>query len=160
MSERVVFREINKGEEIKACRLVTDCFNEFVAPDYCDEGVEEFLKYVNPVSMQVRLTQGSFILIATKNDVFTGIIEIQSNSHIALLFVMKQYQMRGIARRLLQLAIGKCRRKDKKIDKIDVNSSPYAVKIYEKLGFTKTNTEKLLNGIRFVPMSLKLSRFS
>ncbi|WP_460645598.1 GNAT family N-acetyltransferase [Lacrimispora brassicae] len=33
-----------------------------------------------------------------------------------------------------------------------VNSSPYAVEIYHKLGFVDTDTEQLVNGIRFIPM--------
>ena len=33
-----------------------------------------------------------------------------------------------------------------------VNSSPYAVPIYHKLGFVDTNTEQLASGMRYTPM--------
>ena len=33
-----------------------------------------------------------------------------------------------------------------------VNSSPFAVPIYHKLGFVDTNTEQLTDGIRYTPM--------
>jgi len=33
-----------------------------------------------------------------------------------------------------------------------VNSSLYAVEIYRRLGFVDTNTEQIVNGIRFIPM--------
>lgn len=33
-----------------------------------------------------------------------------------------------------------------------VNSSPYAVKIYEHLGFRATDSEQTVNGLRFTPM--------
>jgi ribosomal protein S18 acetylase RimI-like enzyme len=159
MNKEVVIREIRKGEETKACQLVIECFNEFVAPDYGDEGVNEFLKYVNPDWMQERLERGNFAFVAVVDDLITGVIEVRSNNHISLLFVKKEYQGRGIARELLELAIEKCRQADNIIDEFDVNSSPYAVKIYEKLGFTRVDDEKLVNGIRFIPMKLKLVRF-
>ena len=159
MRNEILFRDINTGEEVKACRLVIECFNEFVAPGYDNEGVKEFLKYVNPNLMKERLTKDNFILVAIDSEVIIGMIEVRSNNHISLLYVKKQYHRRGLARRLIKLAIDKCRQVDSKIDEIDVNSSPYAVKIYERLGFIKTNTEQLSNGIRFIPMKLKLPSF-
>ena len=159
MKNKIKFREISTGEEFEACQLVIECFNEFVAPGYDNEGVKEFLKYVNPNLMKERLTKDNFILVAIDSEVIIGMIEVRSNNHISLLYVKKQYHRRGIARRLIKLAIDKCRQVDSKIDEIDVNSSPYAVKIYERLGFIKTNTEQLSNGIRFIPMKLKLPSF-
>ena len=157
MKQEVVFREMHNGEEAKVCRAVIDCFNEFVAPDYSKEGVEEFLKYVVPSCMRDRLAQGNFVLVAMDGDILIGVIEVRSNNHISLLFVQKQYQKRGIARHLLKLAIERCRKAENNLEAIDVNSSLYAVSIYEKLGFERVDTEKSVNGIRFVPMKLKLN---
>lgn len=151
------YREIESGEEVKVCRMVIECFNEFVAPEYSCEGVEEFLKYVNPNSMQDRLAHGNFVFVALHSDTVVGAIEVRTNNHIALLFVKKQYHKKGIAKRLLELAIKKCRQERADINVIDVNSSLYAVPIYEKLGFIKTNVEQLINGIRFIPMAFKLN---
>ena len=33
-----------------------------------------------------------------------------------------------------------------------VNSSPYAVPVYRKLGFVETDTEQLADGMRYTPM--------
>jgi ribosomal protein S18 acetylase RimI-like enzyme len=159
MNKELVIREIRKREETKVCQLVIECFNEFVAPDYGEEGVNEFLKYVNPDLMQERLERGNFAFVAVVDDLVTGAIEVRSNNHISLLFVKKEYQGRGIARELLELAIERCRQADNMIDEFDANSSPYAVKVYERLGFTRVDDAKLVNGIRFIPMKLKLVRF-
>ena len=35
---------------------------------------------------------------------------------------------------------------------ITVNSSPYAVLVYRKLGFVETDTEQLADGMRYTPM--------
>lgn len=158
MNNEIVIREICDDEETKVCQLVTECFNEFVAPDYSDEGVNEFLKYVNPDSMQVRLAYDHFTLVAVDSSLLIGVIEVRSYNHISLLFVKREYHRRGIARKLLELAIEKCRQVDKIIDEVDVNSSPYAVKIYERLRFIKVDDERLVDGIRFIPMKLILPR--
>jgi GNAT superfamily N-acetyltransferase len=149
-------REIHSGEEEEACRLIRKSFDEFIAPGYSNEGVNEFLKYVNPDSMRERLADDSFALVAVADDVITGIIEVRSNNHIALLYVKKEYHRSGTAKKLLESAIEKCRQFDSTVDEIEVNSSPYAVRIYEKLGFTGVDSEKTVNGIRFTPMKLKL----
>ena len=36
-----------------------------------------------------------------------------------------------------------------------VNSSPYAVDVYHKLGFTDTDKEQMTNGIIYTPMIYK-----
>ena len=87
MKQEVVFREMHNGEEAKVCRAVIDCFNEFVAPDYSKEGVEEFLKYVVPSCMRDRLAQGNFVLVAMDGDILIGVIDrdIIAKSGISLL---------------------------------------------------------------------------
>lgn len=41
---------------------------------------------------------------------------------------------------------------DNELKGVIVNSSPYAVPIYHKLGFVDTDTEQLSDGIRYTPM--------
>lgn len=40
--------------------------------------------------------------------------------------------------------------------KISVNSSPNAVTAYQKIGFKDIEEEKIVNGIRFLPMELEI----
>ena len=65
-----------------------------------------------------------------------------------------QHQGRGIAKKLMNRAMAMGNRKD--ISFFDVNSSPYAVEIYKKMGFVPTDDEQLVNGIRFIPMKKEL----
>ena len=41
---------------------------------------------------------------------------------------------------------------DNPFDTMTVNSSPYAVPIYHRLGFTDTDVEQVTNGLRYTPM--------
>lgn len=86
--------------------------------------------------------------------------KVRNNNHISLFFVQKEYQNKGIGRKLHELAIGKCITSRPDVEIIEVNSSPYAVSIYEKFGFVKVNSEQITNGIRYTPMTLKISRES
>jgi GNAT superfamily N-acetyltransferase len=157
MESKITFREIKTGEEAKACQLVMDSFSEFVAPDYSEEGVKEFSKYIDSLLMQKRLANNHVVVVALDEDVLVGMIEVRNYNHISLLFVKKKYQHHGIATRLLELAVNKCRKHNANTELIELNSSPFAVSIYEKLGFVKISDEQLKNGIRFTPMVKRLS---
>ena len=47
-------------------------------------------------------------------------------------------------------------RTDPAVSRITVNSSPYAVEIYRRLGFTATDAERVTDGIRFTPITYLL----
>ncbi|WP_347567129.1 GNAT family N-acetyltransferase [Alistipes finegoldii] len=57
--------------------------------------------------------------------------------------------------RLVQRLRDFCRT-DPAVSRITVNSSPYAVEIYRRLGFTATDAERVTDGIRFTPMTYLL----
>lgn len=144
------------GEEHDVVNLVLDVFSEFVAPQFSSEGVAEFKKFVNESAMAARYASGNPIIVAQAEAGIAGVIEIRENSHIALLFVRKSCQQRGIAKKLIHEAIGVCRKRNRNIQKITVNSSPNAYDAYRHLGFKGDRIEKITNGIRFVPMELAL----
>ena len=50
------------------------------------------------------------------------------------------------------MALERCLQEKFDLAEITVNSSPYAVLIYERLGFVVQNEEMVKNGIRFIPM--------
>jgi ribosomal protein S18 acetylase RimI-like enzyme len=148
---------INGTEAVKACALVNGCFDEFVAPGYTKEGRDEFKKFASPAQMTERLAGGSFALSAEQDGEIVGFIEVKDYNHISLLFVKKEFHRMGIAKKLLESALEICRKNNQGLTKLLVNSSPYAVEIYEKLGFEKTDDERAANGIIFTPMSFELA---
>jgi len=157
MEKNITYREIYKGEEGDVCQLVMDCFNEYVAPGYSEEGIVEFSKYVTPAFTTYRLANNHFILLALDIGIIVGVIEARNNNHISLFFVRTEYQNLGIGKKLNELAINKCKTVRSDITNIEVHSSPYAVPIYGKLGFVKVNTEQIVNGMRFTPMTFNIN---
>ena len=142
-------------ESSNVLQLVQDVFEEFEAYQYSDEGVREFMNYLEYSSIK-RLLDNSEITIwgCFHSGTSIGMIASNKPNHISLFFVDKKYHRQGIARALYKKFIEYCS-KDDKCSEISVNSSLYAVEAYKKLGFVATDTEQQKNGIRFVPMKHK-----
>jgi len=146
------------GEEARITDLVMKVFDEFVAPGFSEEGIAEFKKFVDTDALAKRHAAGNILLVAESDRNIIGIIAMRDNSHIALLFVKKTYQRKGIARRLVQQGVAICRQNNPALNIVTVNASPNAVTAYEHIGFRKVAEEQEKNGIRFIPMELSENR--
>jgi GNAT superfamily N-acetyltransferase len=137
-------RKITKAELPEAMALVWQVFLEFEAPEYSQEGVDEFKRFIDGETVEMTVNMyGAF-----HNNGLLGVIATRNEgSHIALFFVKKEYHNKGIGRKLFKTILPLT-----ESSFITVNSSPYAVRIYRKLGFAETDAEQLTNGIRYVPM--------
>ena len=137
-------RTITKSGLPEALDLVWQVFQEFEGPDYSQEGVDEFKRYIDGQMIDMTMTMcGAF-----ENEELLGVIATRSEGeHISLFFVKKETHGQGIGKRLFEHILPLC-----KNGFITVNSSPYAIKIYRKLGFIEIDTEQVTNGIRYVPM--------
>ena len=150
---------MEKGEEEIVCRLVRQVFAEFVAPLYEAQGVEEFERYADPERMARRVQSNHIVLAAEAEGALIGAIEARNFNHISLLFITREWQCRGVARKLLHeaLAIAKAGKPD--LLAVEVYSSPNAVEAYKALGFESVGLEKLEHGIRFIPMRMRIAGF-
>ena len=81
---------------------------------------------------------------------------LRNLTHISLLFVKKSHHKRGIAKELLRLAIEYILKVNPDVQEITVNSSPYAVEIYNKLEFIATDDMLEKDGILFKLMKKSL----
>lgn len=131
-----------------ALPLVWDTFMEFEAPDYSEQGAAEFYNSIHDEDYLRQLSAYG----AYSGDTLLGVIASRNEgAHIALFFVDGKYHRRGIGRKLFERLKADCTFK-----KMTVNSSPYAVGVYESFGFCPTDTVQTVNGIRFTPMKLIL----
>ena len=142
------------GEEKQVFDLVMAGFHEYVLPDMTEEGKIEFIRAAREFIYE--RPAAHFILVAeSKNDII-GMIDIKGNNHICLFFIASEFHRKAIGRYLLRQAKAACIANDPNIIELDVNSSLFAVPIYERLGFSQTMSEQFVNGIRFVPMSKEI----
>ncbi len=156
MQTALHYRFLQPGDEAALHTLLVTVFYEFVAQDFLPRGIEEFLSYIETDTLLKRVQGESFVMVALDGDVLVGMIEMRQYNHVALLFVNRPYQRRGIARNLLYESIVLCRLNIPTLAQITVNATPYARPIYQQFGFVQREPEQVQNGVRFIPMVLML----
>lgn len=150
----MIIRELSEDDIKEASDLVVRVFMEFEAPDYPQEGINNFLDFVCYKNLSERYMMNEMkIFGAFIEDSLVGVIAYRNESHISLLFVDKKYHYKGIAKKLFERLVTEIRKKN---DYITVNSSPYAVDVYRRFGFFDIKEEQIEDGIRYIPMKYNL----
>ena len=158
-SFQLEYKEIKQEELPETLELVHKVFDEFEAPYYSEEGIASFYKFIDINNMSEQYSNGSLYFYGCfVNDIIVGMIAVKDFVHISLLFVDKHYHRQGIARSLFDHIIQICKEKNPSLKMITVNSSPYAVDVYHKLGFSNVSSEQVIDGIKFTPMELKIEK--
>lgn len=152
MREDIKIEELKDHDVADAWILVRNVFDSCVAPDYSKEGNLKYYSFVNPGFIANWKKEGRICLAAKAGAKIVGIIDVKETNHLTMFFVSTAFQNKGIGRKLLQEAIIKCKAINPGLAYFEVNSSPFAVKIYEKLGFVKQSEEQEQFGIRYTPM--------
>jgi GNAT superfamily N-acetyltransferase len=151
--QEVSIRDIRQGEEIRVSEFINGIFTQFVAPQFDKAGQTEFRSYIRASSIIERKRSSDyFLLVAETRDKvpeLAGIIEVRGD-HISLFFTAAAFQKKGVGKALLLEAIE--RSKKHGAIQLTVNSSPNAVRAYERLGFGKLDEEQIKNGMKFFPM--------
>ncbi len=145
--------EITEMHLREALRLIKEVFYEFNAPYYNEQGIKSFLHFISFQNMSEMLKRKEILFYgAYEEDKLIGLIALRGNQHLSLLFVKKEYHRSGVAKKLFHIIVAVCRKRNLQKNMITVNSSPYAVEIYKRLGFAKLEEEKYKDGIFYTPM--------
>ena len=140
-------RKIDNEQTTKAIQLIWTTFLQFEAPEYSDEGIQSFRSFIENKDILKTLE----FFGAYENAELKGIIATNNNrKHICCFFVKAQYHRQGIGKSLWEYLLN-----NSENEEFTVNSSPYAVPVYHKLGFVDTDSEQLTDGIRYTPMKFK-----
>ena len=141
----MTIRQLDNSEYGKATDLALDVFIECGSADFDAKGLQTFKSFIHNDGLMNELCMfGAF-----DNETLIGIIGTKNGgSHISLFFIHPKYHRRGIGRQLFDFVYA-----NRPQMQITVNSSSYAVKFYESLGFSKTSEEQETDGLRYTPMS-------
>jgi len=151
-------RKLNIADLPEAIELVWKVFVEFEAPDFSDEGIKEFKSGLGFPEMQEKLQKCEWIFWGCfMGNQLVGMAATRQPCHISLLFVDKDFHKQGIAKALIKTALKSY--KEAGHNAVTVNSSPYAVEIYKRMGFEATDTEQVIKGMRFTPMTKELKGY-
>ena len=144
----------------RALALVLRSFDDAVAPDYEQAGVDAFHAIAEPAALRARIAGGSIVRVAIVDRQIVGVVEFTANAgkpaHLTMLFVDPTYQRKTAGRSLLFHAIDTCKQRDPAPLRMTVSSSPIAVPFYEKHFFQATGEQTNTNGIVATPMDIIL----
>ena len=159
--DNIVIRKITADEVESAMALALEVFMEFEAPDYGPSGVETFKKDIveNPEYLENARQGLCPIYGAFDGDKIVSLMGMRSSkTHINLVFTKKAYHRQGIARAIFHYLLQEVLAENPTLETLTLNSSPYGLPFYLKLGFTPVSEEQVINGIRFTPMKYSISR--
>ena len=149
---RITVRPEWRDEWDDAMALAWRTFMQFEADDYTPRGIQSFQEFITDAVLYRMFVLGSYQLFgAFDGNKMIGMISLRNQTHISLLFVDGKYHMRGIGRQLIEYIMDYVLNEEGH-DRITVNSAPYAVGFYHKVGFYDTNEEETNDGIRYTPM--------
>ncbi|MCR4757326.1 MAG: GNAT family N-acetyltransferase [Butyrivibrio sp.] len=141
-------------------KLAWDTFVRYNAPDYSQEGIENFKKFVNDDMLRKMFLAGHYqLFVAVFEGKYLGMLSLREKKHISLLFVDGDCHGNGIGKALIRF-VSKYVLEEEGIDKMTVNASPYALEFYHKMGFKDLREEMEADGIIFTPMELSLVKKS
>ena len=139
-----------------AMKLAWDTFVRFDAPDFSQEGINNFRNFVNDDMLRKMLLAGHYqLFVSVDSAKIVGMLSLREKKHISLLFVDEYYHHHGIASALIAF-VKRYAATEEGVEKLTVNASPYAIGFYHKRGFKDADVETVSDGIRYTPMELSL----
>ena len=144
----VEIKQLINNEKDEGLLFAKKVYIESKDESYSEKGIETFCNFVD----NKEITKSFKVYGAFEDNVLKGVIATDKRKrHINLFFVDKSSQAKGIGKKLMNIVID-----HNENSFITVNSSRYAVPIYQNLGFIKTEEEKEQDGLKFTPMKLIL----
>ena len=141
---------ILKDEDFEeASKLMFRSFYRYVLPTYTMEGVEFFRDVTSALSLSMNTYDKSIVVYGCfDGEKLCGVIARKGKNHVLLYFADERYVGRAVGRALFGRFL-------KTVDPekpITVNSTDFAVPIYEHYGFVATGKRRCENGVTYTPM--------
>ena len=150
----MIVRRLERQEVLDALHLVWEVFAQDVAPLYTAEGVASFQDFIRYPNIEKKMqAEGLALFGAFEGPQMLGAGGILPTGHIALLFVRREYQHRGIGKALL-MEMCSFAVQVYGVQKFTVNASPGAVDAYRHMGMHDTAPEQNAGGMRYIPMEM------
>jgi GNAT superfamily N-acetyltransferase len=152
----MIIKQAILADSERISKLVYGLAEKYIAHEFTAEGVENLLSSMEPGEIKQYIESGFMYHIAESDGQLVGVVGVRDNSHLYHLFVDERYQRQGIAKALWRVAVESCLLKGNP-GVFTVNSSRYALPIYERLGFIVQSGPQQSSGVTYIPMKLTIS---
>jgi GNAT superfamily N-acetyltransferase len=150
----VTIREAKPEDAGAISALVTSLAPFFLADPGDLQAAAPFFATISPEAFRGNFASGRFRYhVAESDGELAGFVGVRDDQHLYHLFVAERFHRRGLAARLWEVAKAAARAAGNS-GRFTVNSSRYAIPVYERFGFQATGPEVHKDGVTFVPMAL------
>lgn len=149
----MLIRPIEQDDIAPVARLFRELALEFIVCGISRENASTFLRENDQEGIRGYIERGWVYHVALSDGELAGFVGVRELGHLFHLFVGKDWQRRGVARRLWEVA-RQASAASGHTGGFTVNASRYGLPVYEALGFVPTAPEQCVRGIRFIPMAL------
>jgi len=147
----LVYSAGNEADAEAMAALLRAASLEFITPGFTADASERFLDGNDAVKLRATMAEGAFYFVSREGDDIAGMIGVVQDTHVKYLFVGGRWHRRGIARRLLDLAIAEMQRRGP-VAFVTLNASDYGLEAYKRMGFVVAAPRQEREGVWFTPM--------
>ncbi len=154
-------RSANLKDAEDISQLISHLAKKYICVDCTPEGASKLLSAMDSSSIKAFIevpsdSEFQYLLAEVKNKI-VGVIGVKNSFHLYHLFVAEEFHNKGVASALLKAFL---QLKPQQSITLRVNSSPYALPFYQKLGFKSESSTVWRNGISSIPMSLRVNQIA
>ncbi|MCF6255927.1 MAG: GNAT family N-acetyltransferase [Gammaproteobacteria bacterium] len=146
-------RKLEKKDLAGVSSLCMKAFMDSVAPSLSNEGFETFQGIASVDGFSNRMKEDNTILVYEENGKVKGVIELKEGRHVAMLFVVPDFQERGVGRALVSAITPYTR-----AETITVSASLNSIPAYFRYGFICAGDPDEKSGLKYQPMELELNK--
>lgn len=144
-------RPIIDADIAAVARLIRSLSDQFIVHESPADAAAAFVREHDQDAVRRNISTGMVYHVAEIDSVLAGFIAVRENHHLFHLFVDQRFHRQGVARALWAVARTTAVKAGNP-GVFTVNSSNFAVPVYEAMGFIRTDVTQYLNGIYFNPM--------
>ena len=147
MSPSIKLRKAIPEDAKAISELMVPLVKEFISYEYTDQGTAVMLKSMTPEIIRSNIEQSYKYFVAEERNRIIGVLGFKQGYHLFHCFVNKKYHRKRLGKRLWQHWLA-----GSKPERVTVNSSKYAIKFYQALGFKSNHEIFEKNGVICYPM--------
>lgn len=147
----ITFRPAVIEDAASISTLILATQKEYCFHEYTEEGIALMFQLCGAQAIVGYLERGDTYFVAEHDGTIVGVAGIRDIEHPSHNFVSTRWHRKGISKKLWHLVSTVCRKKGNP-GIFNLNSSTYAIPVYESWGFVQTGPTVQTHGITSTPM--------